>query len=64
MTQYLLKVEVFTFLWKITDPYQFYYYLFDYKLATHYKKPVVLLPNSIGPLKNKIAKRMLEKTFK
>lgn len=48
---------------KITDPYQFYYYLFDYKLATHYKKPVVLLPNSIGPLKNKIAKRMLEKTL-
>lgn len=48
---------------KFTDPYQFYYYLFDYKLAIHYNKPVILLPNSIGPLKNKFAKRMLENTL-
>lgn len=48
---------------KFTDPYHFYYYLFDYELAIYHNKPVILLPNSIGPLKNNIAKRMLEKTL-
>lgn len=41
---------------KIRDAYLMYYFLFDIKLAQRLNKKVVVLPNSIGPLKNSIAR--------
>lgn len=51
---------------KIQDPYVMYYFLFDLMLAHRYNVQTIVLPNSIGPLKNRLAKylvkRVLEKT--
>lgn len=42
----------------ITDPYFIYYLTYHIRLAEAYGKDVFVLPNSIGPLKNRIAKRI------
>jgi colanic acid/amylovoran biosynthesis protein len=42
----------------ITDAYQIYYLLFYMLLAIRYGKKLLILPNSIGPLKNGIARRL------
>lgn len=42
----------------ITDPYFIYYLTYHIRLAEAYKKDVFVLPNSVGPLKNRIAKRI------
>ena len=39
----------------ITDAYQMYYLLYYILLAIRHKKEIVILPNSIGPLKSKLA---------
>lgn len=50
---------------KWTDAYLIFYSLFLLMLALRYKKTVFILPNSIGPLKNKfsflLARRILKK---
>lgn len=49
---------------KVTDAYLTFYSLFLPLLAFRYRKPVFVLPNSIGPLKNKwsfwLAKKVLK----
>lgn len=47
----------------ITDPYFIYYLTYHIRLATAYGKPVFVLPNSIGPLKNRIARRIALKSL-
>jgi colanic acid/amylovoran biosynthesis protein len=49
---------------KLQDPYVMYYFLFDLMLAHRYKVKTVVLPNSIGPLKNKLAKYLVAKVLK
>jgi Uncharacterized conserved protein len=49
---------------KIRDAYLMYYFLFDIKLAQRLNKKVVILPNSIGPLKNTIARSIVKKVLK
>ena len=46
---------------KMTDGYLFYYFLYDIRLAQRWNKRVVVLPNSIGPLKNGSANRQVNK---
>lgn len=43
----------------IVDPYVMYYQLFDVFLAKRLRKKIFILPNSIGPLKNGLAKRII-----
>ena len=43
----------------VVDPYIMYFQLFDVFLAKKNKIPVFILPNSIGPLKNRIAKKIV-----
>jgi colanic acid/amylovoran biosynthesis protein len=43
----------------IVDPYVMYFNLFDVFLAKRFNIPVFILPNSIGPLKNKFAKKIV-----
>ena len=49
---------------KIADPYQMYYSLFLMLLAQRYDKSLFILPNSIGPLKNRWAKKIVEKVLR
>lgn len=42
----------------VSDAYQIYYLLFYMLLATSYGKKLLMLPNSIGPLKNGIARKL------
>lgn len=42
----------------ITDPYQIFYLLYPILLGIRFKKDIVILPNSIGPLKNKLARKI------
>lgn len=48
----------------ITDAYFVYFLTFHIRLAAAYGKNVYMLPNSIGPLKNKVAKRIAIKALK
>lgn len=48
---------------KISDAYVMYYFLFDLMLAHRYRVKTIILPNSIGPLKNRLAKRLVEKVI-
>lgn len=48
----------------LTDAYFVYFLTFHIRLATAYGKNVYMLPNSIGPLKNSIAKRIAIKALK
>jgi colanic acid/amylovoran biosynthesis protein len=48
---------------KIYDAYVMYYFLFDLMLAHRYKVKTVILPNSIGPLKNGIAKKLVKRVI-
>lgn len=45
----------------VVDPYIMFFQLFDVYLAHQYRIPVVMMPNSIGPLKNKLARRIVVK---
>ena len=47
----------------VIDPYQMYYLLFNILLGLRFKKNVFILPNSIGPFKNKIAARLAIQTL-
>ena len=47
----------------VIDPYQMYFLLFNILLGLRFKKDVFILPNSIGPFKNKLAARLAEKTL-
>lgn len=49
---------------KIYDAYVMYYFLFDLMLAHRYKVKTIILPNSIGPLKNKLAKYFVKRVIK
>ena len=48
----------------ITDPYFIYYLTYHIRLAEAYGKDVILLPNSIGPLNNGIAKSIALKALR
>jgi len=48
----------------ITDPYFIYFLTYHIRLAKAYGKKVFVLPNSIGPLKNKVARRIALKTLR
>ena len=48
----------------LVDPYIMYFQLFDVFLAKKYNVPVFILPNSIGPLKNNLAKKIVLKALK
>lgn len=48
---------------KIYDAYVMYYFLFDLMLAHRYKVKTIILPNSIGPLKNSIAKKLVKRVI-
>lgn len=48
----------------ITDPYFIYFLTFHIRLAIACSKKVYVLPNSIGPLKNNIARHMALSTLK
>ncbi len=48
---------------KFTDAYVMYYFLFDVFLAKKYRIKTIILPNSIGPLKNKLAKWISRKAL-
>lgn len=48
----------------MTDWYFAYYFLFQIKLALKCRTCVYVLPNSIGPLKNPIARKMVSNTLK
>lgn len=48
----------------VTDVYLIYYLLYQIRLALRYGKKVYVLPNSIGPLRNKFAKKMVVKTLR
>lgn len=47
----------------ILDSYIMYFQLFDVFLAKKYNIPVFILPNSIGPLKNKLASKIVFKAL-
>lgn len=49
---------------EFTDIYLIYYLLFQIRLALRYGIKVYILPNSIGPLQNKFAKKIVVKTLK
>lgn len=46
------------------DPYTMYFQLFDVFLAKKFNVPVFILPNSIGPLKNNLAKKIVLRALK
>ena len=46
-----------------TDPYFLYFLTYHIRLAEAYGKKTIILPNSIGPLKNRIAKRIALKAL-
>lgn len=46
---------------KITDTYQMYYSTFSMLLAKRYDKKVFVMPNSFGPLNDKISRRFITK---
>jgi colanic acid/amylovoran biosynthesis protein len=48
---------------KIYDAYVMYYFLFDLMLAHRHKIKTFILPNSIGPLKNKVAKYLVKRVL-
>jgi colanic acid/amylovoran biosynthesis protein len=48
---------------KMYDAYVMYYFLFDLMLAHRYKVKTIILPNSVGPLKNKLAKYLVAKVI-
>lgn len=48
----------------ITDPYFIYFLTYHIRLAEAYGKKVFLLPNSIGPLNNGLAKKIALKAIK
>lgn len=47
----------------VTDPYFIYYLTYHIRLANAYGKKVFVLPNSVGPLKNNIARRIALKAL-
>ncbi len=49
---------------RIIDWYYVYYFLFQIKLALRFNSNVYVLPNSIGPLKNNLARKMVRSTLK
>ena len=49
---------------KLQDPYVMYFFLFDLMLAHRHNVKTILLPNSIGPLKNGLAKYLVKKVLK
>lgn len=46
-----------------TDPYFLYFLTYHIRLAEAYGKKTIILPNSIGPLKNRIAKKIALKAL-
>ena len=48
----------------LLDPYIMYFQLFDVFLAKKFDVPVFILPNSIGPLKNRWAKKIVLQALK
>lgn len=48
----------------ITDIYTVYYLMFQIMVAIRYGKDVYILPNSIGPLKNKLVKLLVGRILK
>ncbi|HPQ21756.1 MAG TPA: polysaccharide pyruvyl transferase family protein [Saprospiraceae bacterium] len=48
---------------KLHDPFVMYYFLFDLMLAHRHKVKVIILPNSIGPLKNRIARTLVKRVI-
>ncbi len=48
----------------VTDPYFIYFLTYHIRLATAYGKKVFVLPNSIGPLKNRLARRIALKSLR
>ena len=49
---------------KVYDAYVMYYFLFDLMLAHRYNVKTIILPNSIGPLKNVLAKWIVKRVVK
>ncbi|WP_163381070.1 polysaccharide pyruvyl transferase family protein [Cyclobacterium sp. SYSU L10401] len=49
---------------KIHDAYVMYYFLFDLMLAHKYKVKTLILPNSIGPIKNRVARWLVKRVLK
>lgn len=47
----------------ITDPYFIYYLTYHIRLAEAFRKKVVVLPNSIGPLENRLARHIVKKSL-
>lgn len=47
----------------MTDPYFMYFSTFHFRLSTSLGKPTFVLPNSIGPLNNRIARRIATKAL-
>uniref|UniRef100_UPI00404AF9CD polysaccharide pyruvyl transferase family protein n=1 Tax=Flavobacterium sp. TaxID=239 RepID=UPI00404AF9CD len=47
----------------LMDSYVMYFQLFDVFLANRLNKKVCILPNSVGPFKNKLAKYIVKKAF-
>lgn len=48
---------------KFSDPYLMYFFLFDLLLAKRFGIKVIILPNSIGPLKNRFARFLVKKAL-
>lgn len=48
---------------KITDAYLMYFHTYHIRLAQVLGKPVIFLPNSIGPLVNPVARNIAKKTL-
>lgn len=48
----------------VTDPYFIYFLTYHIRLATAYGKKIFVLPNSIGPLKNRLARRIALKSLR
>lgn len=49
---------------KVTDAYQMYYSTFSMLLALRYDKPIFVMPNSIGPLKDTLSRIFISKLLK
>lgn len=49
---------------KITDAYQMYYSTFSMLLASRYNKSILMMPNSIGPLMDKLSRSFVAKLLK
>lgn len=48
----------------LADPYVMYFQLFDVFLAERHNIPIFFLPNSVGPLKNMLAKKIVIKALR